>query len=498
MIKIVTADQIKAWDEFTIREESIASIDLMERACQAFVTWFVERYDSSHKIGIVCGTGNNGGDGLGVARLLNDWHYPVKVWIVRGSGTESIDFVTNLKRLNSKISVSEITSSADCELFADRAILIDAIFGSGLSRPVEGIYAKVIDCLNKANKIKIAIDIPSGLSIDHPSTGAIFKADQTVSFQIPKLAFLQPENQHWVGEIHVVDIGLNKKYLNDVKVTHFLVTLKSVKRILKPRSRFDHKGKFGHALLIAGSTGKMGACILSARATLRSGAGLLTVHVPRNGYSIIQTAVPEAMATTDQSTDFFSGRDVESFFTTIGIGPGLGQANETVQGFEYLLKNFNRPMVIDADALNILSSNPELQKLIPEGSVLTPHPGEFVRLVGEWKNDFEKLDKLKELAARLQSIIILKGAYTAIATPDRNIYFNSTGNPGMATGGSGDVLSGVLTGLLAQEYSSLEASITAVYVHGLAGDLAVREKGEISLIAGDIIDYLSAAFKKVH
>jgi ADP-dependent NAD(P)H-hydrate dehydratase / NAD(P)H-hydrate epimerase len=497
MIKIVSADQIKAWDAFTIREEPIASIDLMERACEAFVTWFVEHYGASHKIGIVCGMGNNGGDGLGVARLLNDWNYPVKVWIVRGSGTESIDFVTNLKRLDSKIPVLEITSDADCELFTDRTILIDAIFGSGLSRPAEEIYVKVIDCLNRSKKIKISIDIPSGLRVDQPSTGAIFKADQTVSFQIPKLGFLQPENQEWVGEIHIVDIGLNKKYFKEVKPTHFLTTLKSVKKILKPRSRFDHKGKFGHALLIAGSTGKMGACILSARAALRSGLGLLTAHVPGNGYSIIQMTVPEAMATTDQSTDFFSGREVESFFTAIGIGPGLGQANETIKGFEQLLKNFKKPMVIDADALNILSSNPELQKLIPEGSILTPHPGEFARLVGEWKNDFDKLEKLRDFAHRTQSIVILKGAYSAITTPDGQLYFNPTGNPGMATGGSGDVLTGILTGLLAQGYSSLGASITGVYIHGLAGDLAAQDKGEISLIAGDIVDYLSFAFKKV-
>jgi len=230
---------------------------------------------------------------------------------------------------------------------------------------------------------------------------------------------------------------------------------------------------------------------------LRSGLGLLTAHVPGNGYSIIQTAVPEAMATTDQSPDFFSGREAETFFTTIGIGPGLGQATETIKGFEYLLQNFKKPMVIDADALNILSNKPELQKLIPEGSILTPHPGEFARLVGEWENDFNKLEKLGKFAHSIQSIVILKGAYTAISTPEGKLYFNATGNPGMATGGSGDVLTGVLTGLLAQGYSSLEASITGVYIHGLAGDLAAREKGEVSLIAGDIVEFLPAAFRKV-
>ncbi len=497
MIKILNSNQIKEWDQFTIEHEPIASINLMERACHAFVTWFVERFDAGNKIGIVCGTGNNGGDGLGIARLLNDWNYPVKVWIVRGSVIETNDFSANLKKLDSKISVSEITTDADCELFADRTILIDAIIGSGLNRPPEGIYAKVIDCLNRSPKVKIAIDVPSGLLIDQPSSGTILKANHTVTFQVPKLAFLQPENYQIAGEWHVVDIGLHKKYVREIESDNSLTTLKSVKKILKPRSRFDHKGKFGHALLIAGSTGKMGACILAARSALRSGLGLLTAHVPQSGYTIIQTAVPEAMATVDQSPDFFSGREIENFYTTIGIGPGLGQAPETVNALEYLLTSFKKPIVLDADALNILSANPKLLTLIPKGSILTPHPGEFERLVGTWSNDFDKLEKLKDFAVRIQSVVILKGAYTVIATPDKKLIFNATGNPGMATGGSGDVLTGILTGLLAQSYSATDAAIIGAYLHGLAGDLAVREKGQNSLIAGDIIDFLPAAFKKI-
>ncbi len=497
MIKILSSDQIKAWDAYTIQNEPILSIDLMERACQAFVTWFVERFDASNKVGIVCGTGNNGGDGLGIARLLNDWNYPVKVWIVKGSVSESIDFLANLKKLDTKILVSEITSDADCELFADRTILIDAIFGSGLNRPLEGVYAKVIDCLNRSQKVKIAVDVPSGLRIDQHSSGTILKANYTLTFQVPKLAFLQPENYEFVGEWHIVDIGLNKKYAREVDSDHSLITLKSVKKILKPRSKFDHKGKFGHALLIAGSKGKMGACILASRSALRSGLGLLTVHVPQSGYIIIQTAVPEAMATVDQSSDFFSGREIEDFYTTVGIGPGLGQAPETVNALEYLLTSFKKPIVLDADALNILSANPKLLALIPQGSILTPHPGEFERLVGKWVDDFDKLEKLKDLAVRIQSVVILKGAYTVIASPDKKLIFNSTGNPGMATGGSGDVLTGILTGLLAQSYSTTDASIIGVYLHGLAGDLAAREKGQKSLIAGDIVDFLPTAFKKV-
>lgn len=496
MLKILNSEQIKELDQFTIREEPISSIDLMERASRAFVSWFLERYDATQKVGIICGTGNNGGDGLVIARLLHEWNYPVKVWIVRGGVIESPDFTANLKRLE-KISVEEITKKAESNLFSDRTILIDAIFGSGLSRPVEGIYSNVIDCLNQCKAIKLSVDIPSGLMADQHSVGMVFQAHHTISFQLPKLAFIMPENQKFVGEWHLVDIGLSKKFLKEVEAPYSLTTLKSVKRILKPRSRFDHKGKYGHALLIAGSTGKMGACILSAKAALRSGLGLLTAHVPKNGYSIIQTAVPEAMATIDQSADYFSGREAEDFYDTIGIGPGLGQATESVKGLEEILQKFKKPLVIDADALNILFANPALQKLIPAGSILTPHPGEFVRIVGSWMNDFDRLEKLKELANRIQSVVILKGAYSAIATPDKKVFFNSTGNPGMASGGSGDVLTGILTSLLAQGYEPEKAAILGVYLHGLAGDLAAREKGQHSLIAGDIIDYLPHAFKKI-
>jgi len=496
MLKILNSEQIKELDQFTIREEPISSIDLMERASRAFVSWFLERYDATQKVGIICGTGNNGGDGVAIARLLHEWNYPVKVWIVRGGVKESADFTANLKRLE-KISVEEITKKAESNLFSDRTILIDAIFGSGLSRPVEGIYSNVIDCLNQCKAIKLSVDIPSGLMADQHSVGMVFQAHHTISFQLPKLAFIMPENQKFVGEWHLVDIGLSKKFLKEVEAPYSLTTLKSVKRILKPRSRFDHKGKYGHALLIAGSTGKMGACILSAKAALRSGLGLLTAHVPKNGYSIIQTAVPEAMATIDQSADYFSGREAEDFYDTIGIGPGLGQATESVKGLEEILQKFKKPLVIDADALNILFANPALQKLIPAGSILTPHPGEFVRIVGSWMNDFDRLEKLKELANRIQSVVILKGAYSAIATPDKKVFFNSTGNPGMASGGSGDVLTGILTSLLAQGYEPEKAAILGVYLHGLAGDLAAREKGQHSLIAGDIIDYLPHAFKKI-
>jgi len=497
MIKILSASQIKELDTFTIQQEPIASIDLMERACRAFTNWFVEHYDATHRVGIVCGTGNNGGDGLGIARMLQEWNYPVKVWIVRGDVNETADFQTNLQRIENKIPVVEITEEVTAEFFSDRTILVDAIFGSGLSRPVEGIYEEVIGCLNTIKATKISVDIPSGLFTDKHAEGEIFRAHHTVSFQLPKLAFLLPENHLYIGEWHLVDIGLSKKGLHEIQTPYYLSSLKSVKKIYKPRGKFDHKGKFGHALLIAGSTGKMGAATLAARSALRSGVGLLTVHIPKSGYSIIQTAVPEAMALIDSSEDHFSDQRVDGQFQTIGIGPGLGHHLDTKKALAKLLENFRKSMVIDADALNLLAAHSELQLMIPEGSILTPHPKEFERLAGEWSNDFERLVKLQRFSKKIKSVIVLKGAYSTIACPSGNVYFNPTGNPGMATGGSGDVLTGILTGLLSQGYTAEETAIMGVYLHGLAGDLAVREKGLSSLIAGDLIDFLPTAFKKL-
>lgn len=496
-MKILSAEQIKAWDQFTIREEPVTSHDLMERACHAFTHWLFERYDATHKIGVICGTGNNGGDGLGIARMLHEWNYPVKVWVVRGGGKESDDFNSNLKKLEGKITPTEITTLVETNPFSECSLLIDALFGSGLTRPVEGIYASVIERINQSKAIRISVDVPSGIRIDQHSEGTIVKAHQTVTFQNPKLAFLMPGNHEFVGDWHMVDIGLSKKFLKDTDTEYSLTVLKSVKRILKPRNKFDHKGNYGHALLIAGSTGKMGACVLAARAALRSGVGLLTTHVPQRGYSIIQTAVPEAMTTVDTSPDYFTGREIEEFYDAIGIGPGIGQATESGQALEKILASTDKPLVLDADALNLMAINPKLLVSVPKGSILTPHPGEFGRLVGSWKHDFEKLEKLKTLSKRLQSVVLLKGAYTAIASPSGKVAFNATGNPGMATGGTGDVLTGILTGLLAQGYPAMEAAILGTYLHGLAGDLAAHEKGINSLIAGDIIEFLPAAFKKI-
>jgi NAD(P)H-hydrate epimerase len=497
MLKILSAKQVRELDQFTIENEPVAPIDLMERACHAFVDWYVQHFRADKKIGIVCGPGNNGGDGLGIARMLKELGYTVKIWVVKGDQKESESFQANRKRIEGKISLGEISDEPDRSLFSDCPILIDALFGSGLSRPLEGVFSQVIACLNQTEAIRIAVDIPSGLFADSPSRGEIVHAHNTLSFQLPKLAFLFPENYQWVGQWHTVDIGLSKEFLKGAPATNFLVTKKAIKKIIRTRRPFAHKGDFGHALLIAGSRGKMGACVLAAKAALRSGLGLLTVHTSGCGYSVIQTSVPEAMAHVDVSENHFSSPPEDLNYASIGIGPGLGTHPETVKAFTQLLNRFKKPMVIDADGLNILSAHQEFLQLIPAGSILTPHPKEFERMAGRWSTDFERLELLRSFSIKLKSIIVLKGAYTSVACPEGNIYFNPTGNPGMAKGGSGDVLTGILAALLAQEYTSKEAALLGVYLHGLAGDLAASELGMDSMIATDLVSQIPYSFKKL-
>ncbi len=496
MLKILTPHQTKELDAYTIQYRPIESIDLMESACHALLTWITERFDPSKKVGVVCGTGNNGGDGLGVARLLKDVGYTVKVWIVKGAVAESADFKINLDRLKDKLEPIYISDKVEPGWFTGSDILLDAIFGSGLSRPAEGIYSDVINTMNQSEAIRIAIDIPSGLMADKPSGGAILKADHTLSFQLPKLAFLLPQSYGFVGHWALLDIGLHKDFIRQVETDYCFLTQKDVYKILRIRSKFDHKGLYGHALLIAGSYGKIGACVLAANAALRSGPGLLTLHTPKCGYVILQTSIPEAMVSIDEQDEYVSMfPDLENY-TTIGIGPGLGQRKETLKAYKEIFQKTKTPMVIDADALNMLASNRELLPLVPPGSILTPHPKEFERLVGKWSNDFERLEKQRRLAQELKSVIVLKGAYTSIASPDGKVFFNSTGNPGMAKGGCGDVLTGILTGLLAQKYTSLHAAQIGVFLHGLSGDLAAFDKGMNSLTASNLIEFLPEAFKR--
>jgi hydroxyethylthiazole kinase-like uncharacterized protein yjeF len=497
-MKILSVDQIRAADAATIENEPISSVDLMERAATTFTQWFVEQFPRHHYelVSIIAGKGNNGGDGLVAARLLEQEGYDVEVFIVDLFETASDDFNLNLQRIQAetKVNLQWIKEASEMPVFDEREILVDAILGSGLSRPLDGELEDLVAFLNECSNIVVSIDIPSGMFADELTIGMSINADYTFAFEAPRLGFMFPDNFERVGEFFYQSIGLDKRFIASLPAENYYVTEQTIKSIYIKRSKYAHKGLFGHALLVMGSHGKMGAAILATRACLRAGVGLVTVHVPICGYEVMQVAVPEAMVTLDDDRYVFTRIYDLKKYNTIAIGCGLSTKNKTRNALCYLLKNTESPTVLDADALNILAQSPDWWEFIPKNSILTPHPKEFERMFGRSFNGFDRYELLREKAKELGVYIILKGANSCIAAPDGRCFFNSTGNPGMGTAGSGDVLTGIITGLLSQEYSPLEACILGVYVHGLAGDLAAEEKSQEGLMAGDLIEYLGKAF----
>jgi len=499
-MKILKADQIRSWDQYTIGHEPIASIDLMERAAAKCFEWLDNNGWFVNPFTIFCGKGNNGGDGLAIARMLAGRGCKVSVYILEFGHKGTDDFQANLARLHQypAVDIHFIQEESIFHTLSQETVIIDALFGSGLTRPLEGFTARLVDHINNSGCAVIAIDVPSGMSVDQSSKGnKIVKANYTLSFQCYKLAFLVAENATFIGDVVILDIGLLPGFLTSFEAELELIDRSIIRSIYKPRNRFAHKGNFGHAMIIAGSYGKIGAAVLAAKSCLRSGVGLLTCFVPKCGYDILQTSVPEAMVMTDTNSSIITkiNNDVLKY-DSIGIGPGLGTASETRAAVKELISIYKKPMVLDADALNGLSMEKNLPPL-PSGSVLTPHPKEFERLFGESKDDFEKIEKTLSNAKLLNCLIVLKGHHTFIACPNGKGYFNNTGNAGMATAGSGDVLTGMITSLLAQEYNSEDSSILAVYLHGLAGDIAAKEISQEAMIAGDIIDSIGNAFKQL-
>ena len=500
-MKILTALQTKEADDFTIKHEPISSIDLMERASGQCVEWITEAYDKTTSFSIFCGIGNNGGDGLVIARKLHLKGYHVNLFIVQFSKNRTVDFELNFEKIKVLGIEPTVLTEIDCRFkIEENSIIIDAIFGSGLTRPIAGFIAEIVEAINQHPSVTISIDIPSGLFCESNRLNSrenIIQANYTLTFQQPKLSMLFPENGKFAGDFKVLDIGLDISFLEEVKSTNYYVTKEWVKKIVHQRSKFAHKGTYGHALLIAGSTGRMGAEILAAKACLRTGVGLLTVQLPKNGLDIMQTSIPEVMCIVDASDNSISQLADIKPYSCVGIGPGLGNAIETQNVLKLLIQKANYPIVIDADALNILSENSQWLSFLPKGSILTPHPKEFERLFGKWTNDEDRLALQKEASRKYNVTIVLKGANTSISFPNGDVYFNSTGNPGMATAGSGDVLTGMLTSLLSQGYNSRDAAIFGVYLHGLAGDKANEEVGVNSLIASDIIASIPMAYKYI-
>jgi len=501
---ILSAAQTRELDQATIAEQHLPPAALMERAATAFTQWFFGRLspEEAGETLVLCGPGNNGGDGLAIARLLHQSNYAVRVALLP-AGKYSADWQHNRHRLPAGVPVTEVTES-QLPPIPPATVVLDALFGTGLARPLTGLPATLVAHLAQAEARVIAVDIPSGLFADapQPAGSAVVRAHHTVSFGLPKLAFLLPQNADFVGAWHIEDIGLSAKFIAGAATYWHYTDAAPMAQALPARPKFSHKGTFGHALLLAGSRGKMGAAVLAAGACLRSGVGLLTAHIPGCGYDIFQTSQPEAMCQPDAQADFISELPELKPYQAVGIGPGLGQEAASLHVLQQLLQEAaasktrptGLPLIIDADALNLLGQHRELLPQLPENTVLTPHPKEFERLTEPAHNDYHRLELLRDFAQTHRCLVVLKGAYTCLATPTGDLHFNSTGNPGMATGGSGDVLTGVLLALRAYaQLPAFEAVRLGVYAHGLAGDLAAAETGQAGLVAGDVVRYIGPA-----
>jgi len=502
-MKIFTRTQIHELDDFTIANEPIKSIDLMERAARVLTRAITERWPSSVPVVVFAGPGNNGGDALAVARMLLEQDYQVQTYLFNITGHLSADCTENKKRLSDKRGLPlyiEVTQNFEPPRLEEGMLVVDGLFGSGLNKPLAGGFASLVKYVNASKAEVVSIDVPSGLMTEDNTynvSANIIRATQTLTLGHLKLSFLFAENQHFVGQVRILDIRLSKAGIEKIDAHYTLMEEETARSLLLPRSRFAHKGQMGHACIIAGSYGMAGAAILTTKACLRAGAGKVTVHTPKRNVPILQTAVPEVIVSIDHEETIFSEGVATEDFNALGIGPGLGTCEQTAVALIAQLRRTQCPIVVDADALNILSTRRAWLQQLPKGIILTPHPKELDRMEGKSVDSYERLSKARELAERLQGYVILKGHYTAICMPDGHVVFNSTGNPGMATAGSGDVLTGIITALLARGYERQNACMLGVYLHGLAGDLAARELGEESLIASDIISYLPKAFKRI-
>lgn len=501
-MKILSGNQIRAVDAHTIETAPISSIDLMERAAQSVVDKITDRWSSSTPIKIFAGPGNNGGDALAVARMLGEKGYDVWACLFNTSGKLSSDCETNKERLlrvpNVDFEVIETQFSPPQLTEAD--VVIDGLFGTGINKPLNGGFASVVKYINSSRATVVSIDVPSGLMTEDNTNNVmnhVIRANYTFTFQYPKLAFFFPENELYVGKWEILDIGLLDPEGLDTATYYHISDINEFKSMLKNRSKYAHKGVMGHAALVAGKKYMAGAAILSARACMRGGVGKLTVRTQEYNVPSLQIAVPEACLDVESNTSYFSQTFDTSDYDALAIGPGIGTDSETAQAFIEQLSLTKLPLVLDADAINILGSHRGWINQLPRHTILTPHKKELFKLISTTRNSFEELERTRELAVRQQIFIVIKGANSAVCTPDGSVYFNCTGNPGMATAGSGDVLTGIILSLLAQDYKSDVAVRLGVCIHGLAGDLAAEEKGYEGLIASDIIEYLPKAFMKL-
>ncbi len=498
-MKIFTAEQIRSWDQFTISNEPISSIQLMERASMAAAKWISEHCRTHRKAVLFCGNGNNGGDGMAIARMLYLKGFDVEMFVDNRKGKFLEDAAVNFKRAEDISGITIRTfRQIDQYKFNDDTVIIDALFGTGLSRPLEGEYKKLVDQINPKGNVKIAIDMPSGLSADrlinHDSV--VLKADYTLTFQTWKRSFLHPETGKYTGKVVVLNIGLNGEYAEAAETDYFTVDDQFAGSLFKPRNEFAHKGTYGKAVIAGGSYGKIGAVVLATKSALRTGAGLTFTLAPQCGYEILQTYCPEAMF-IEGGEQYIKVFDMDKG-TVVGVGPGLGTHEDTQKEFLKFLKDYQDPLVLDADALNIIAEDQENLQFIPKKSIITPHPKEFERLFGKTEDSFKRLELAREKAQRLCIYIVLKDHHTQVVTPEGKVYYNLTGNAGLAKGGSGDILTGILTSLSAQGYSEKETCILGVWLHGRAADLAAEKHSKESMLPTDVIDELGNVFLELN
>ena len=499
-MKIFTTAQIHELDKYTIEHEPIASLNLMERAARALTQAVTQEWPATMPIVIFAGPGNNGGDALAMARMLTEHNYQVSVYLFNISGQLSADCAANKQRLQNTRGLKnfiEVSMEFDPPVLDSNTLVIDGLFGSGLNKPLAGGFASLVKYINSSQAKVVSIDVPSGLMTEDNTYNVranIIRATTTLTLQQPKLSFLFPENQQFVGQLRVLDIKLSKEGMDKIEASFTIVEESDVRERLLDRSPFAHKGQMGTSLLIAGSYGMAGAAILASKACMRSGAGKVVVNTPRRNIPILQVSVPEAIVQPGSEETIYAETVDTEDYQAMGIGPGLGQSEQTAIALIAQLRRTQCPIVVDADAINILANHRAWLQQLPKDIIMTPHPKELDRLEGHSADSYERLTKARNLAERLKGYVILKGHYTAICCTDGHVMFNSTGNAGMATAGSGDVLTGILTGLLARGYKPQDACLVGVYLHGLAGDLAARELGEESLVASDIISHLGKAF----
>lgn len=504
--EILSVKEVRESEALTMASEPIASIDLMERAGKRFAEYLMQQLPMKRfaEILVVCGPGNNGGDGLVIARVLQQSHWPVRVILAIGPTSKTTpEFDTNLQRWydceKEKRKCTSLFQENEPLTITPNSLIIDAIFGIGISKPLQGYFAALVQALNKSGQYIVAVDAPSGLMLDqHTDTkNTCIRAHETYTFQFPKLAYLLPESHARCGEVSLIDIGL---MLPQGNFQHQLIEKETINKLFHRLQKYAHKGTMGHGLLIAGSADMPGAAVLAATAALRGGIGKVTVHSPSKVCDILPSSIPEAVLSRDRNEQCFSRVDLEDFpsINAIAIGCGLGTSHVAAQGLKMVLDEVNSPLILDADALNILAENKTWLGFLPALSILTPHIKEFERMAGPSADDFERIERLRHFAQRHGVIVILKGAHSAVAMPDGKVFFNTTGNPGMATAGSGDTLTGLLLALLSQGYAPATAALVGVYIHGAAGDIAATELGHpTTLIASDLPKFFGKAIKNI-